>query len=217
MKRSVGRQDASPWWLRRLEFVLIAGGIGLLCLVGGTVLLGRVQSKLAMTTFRDRLSGAPPDTSLWSPERVKAYLASRKERSGEALAVLHIPQIKLEVPVFEGTSELNLNRGVGYIEGTARPDKPGNVGIAGHRDGFFRGLKDIALGDLLELETGTGRMTYTVKSITIVAPEDVHVLDPSAEPVLTLVTCYPFYFVGDAPQRFIVRAVLSESPAAQTP
>ena len=92
----------------------------------------------------------------------------------------------------------------------------GNSGIAGHRDGFFRGLKDIARGDTIELDTLHGTDVYRVERTWIVEPEDVSVLDPTPEPALTLVTCYPFYFRGSAPQRFIVRAVREGSTASLT-
>ena len=112
----------------------------------------------------------------------------------------------LEVPVLEGTDDLTLNRAVGHIADTAAPGAPGNSGIAGHRDGFFRALKDLTAGDSLELETLQSKETYRVERTWIVDPEDVTVLDPTPTPAVTLVTCYPFYFVGSAPQRYIVRA-----------
>ena len=117
-------------------------------------------------------------------------------------------KIHLEVPVFEGTSETVLNRGVGRIAGTARVDALGNIGIAGHRDGFFRGLKDIAVGDTLELQTHEGTRTYVVNSIKVVDPKDVSVLKNESTSALTLVTCFPFYFIGSAPQRFVLHASL---------
>jgi sortase A len=147
-----------------------------------------------------------PDTSLWSPERKKAYEASQAAPGGIPLAVLAIPRFRLEVPVLEGTDELTLNRALGLIEGTARPGGRGNVGIAGHRDGFFRCLKDIAPGDMITLRAPAGNRDYVVKSVRVVEPDDVSVLDDAPRDVLTLVTCYPFYYVGSAPQRFIVRA-----------
>lgn len=128
----------------------------------------------------------------------------------EALAVLRIPKLRLEVPVLEGTDELTLNRGVGRIAGTAHPGEIGNVGIAGHRDGFFRPLKDISAGDTIQLVTTLGTDVYAVDRIRISNPPDVSVLRPTTRPSLTLVTCYPFYFVGPAPQRFIVEASLKQ-------
>ena len=116
----------------------------------------------------------------------------------------------------QGTAELTLNRAVGRIPGTALPGQPGNVALAGHRDGFFRGLKDLEVGDRLELETLAETQEFVVEGLTIVTPDDVHVLDATPSPTLTLVTCYPFYFVGKAPKRYIVRAGLIETPTSQT-
>jgi sortase A len=117
------------------------------------------------------------------------------------------------VAVLGGTDDWTLNRAVGHIEGTAGPGAAGNSGIAGHRDGFFRGLKDVAVGDAIELETLGAVHHYRVTRTWIVEPDDVSVLDPTASPAVTLVTCYPFYFVGSAPQRFIVRAVRVDATA----
>lgn len=155
-----------------------------------------------------------PDRHLWSPERVRAWQDSLS-RDAPALAVLRIPRIGVEVPVLEGTDDRTLNRAVGHIEDTARLGAAGNSGIAGHRDGFFRALKDIHEGDVIELETLSGTGIYQVSRTWIVDPEDVSVLDDTDTPALTLVTCYPFYFVGSAPQRFIVRAVRTRTVPPQ--
>lgn len=155
---------------------------------------------------------AAVDTRLWSPQRIRGYEESFREEAGHPLAVLRIPRIGIEVPVLDGTDEVTLNRGVGRIEGTALPGQAGNLGIAGHRDGFFRGLKDVALGDAVELETLEGAEAYVVDDIRIVNPDDVSVLEPTSAPAITMVTCYPFYFVGSAPRRYIVRARRSGAP-----
>lgn len=157
-------------------------------------------------------SGPPPtpgpvDFSLWAEKRIQGYKESLSLWSRPPLGVLEIPKLGLVVPVLEGTDELALNRGVGHIEGTPLPGTAGNVGIAGHRDGFFRGLKEVGVGDRLVLSTTRGPESFRIDSITIVRPEDVSVLDDIGKPAVTLVTCYPFYFIGDAPQRYIVRAV----------
>ena len=149
------------------------------------------------------------DFTLWSEGRVRAYQESRSEQKALAIAVLEVPRLGLTVPVLEGTVELTLNRGVGHVEGTARPGEKGNVGIAGHRDGYFRVLKDVTAGDTIRLVTLGETLEYTVEDARIVEPEDVQVLDPTSTPVLTLVTCYPFYYVGNAPKRFVVRAGLT--------
>lgn len=164
------------------------------------------------------------DQSLWSAERVAAFAAAAAEPGGPR-AVLRIPSLDLAVPVFAGTSELNLNRGAAHIEGTAplkrgrtefQVEPPeGNIGIAAHRDGFFRPLEHIVLDAELVLETRGQTLRYRVTDIAVVEPTDVHVLEPTATPTLTLVTCYPFYFLGAAPKRYIVRAELATaSPTA---
>ena len=152
-----------------------------------------------------------PDFSLWSPQRIKHYQLSLAAQLGPPVALLRIPKIRLEVPVLEGTDDLTMDRAVGLIVGTARPGEDGNIGISGHRDGFFRGLKDIREGDGIELVTATGTDTYTIDHIVIVKPTDVSVLAPRPRPSITLVTCYPFYFVGSAPQRYIVQASMNPS------
>ena len=113
--------------------------------------------------------------------------------------------------MLRGTDAATLNRAVGWIEGTSEPGEPGNVGLAGHRDGFFRGLKDIVVGDTIEFATLDRTETYVITETMIVDPDAVGVLDPTEEPAITLVTCFPFYYVGPAPQRFIVRAVRSDA------
>jgi sortase A len=154
------------------------------------------------------------DMSTWSRERIKHYRASL-HASGAPQAVLRIPAVNLVVPVFEGTNEENLNRGAGRIEGTAHLGEAGNIGIAAHRDGFFRVLKDVRVGQLLVLESLDGTDTYRIVATTIVEPSDVSVLAATPKRSITLVTCYPFYFVGSAPQRFIVRA--EKTPAGTRP
>src|SRR5512135_2828492 len=129
------------------------------------------------------------------------------------IALLRIPRVALEVPVFADTSERNLNRGAGWIEGTALPGEIGNIGIAAHRDRYFRVLKDVVLGDVLELESLSQRRTYRVTSLSIVKPDDVSSLRATETSALTLVTCYPFYYVGHAPKRYIVRAVITSETA----
>jgi sortase A len=119
---------------------------------------------------------------------------------------LEIPRLDLTVMVREGADEGTLSRAVGHIPGTALPGNIGNVGLAGHRDTFFRALRNIRADDMIEVETTAGTYRYMVKSTRIVTPRDVSVLEASGGETLTLVTCYPFYYVGSAPKRFIVHA-----------
>jgi sortase A len=153
----------------------------------------------------------PVDFRLWSAKRISAYEDSVTRKTDAPLGILRIPKIKLEVSVFNDTDDLTLNRGVGRILSTAQAGASGNLGIAGHRDGFFRGLQYLAPGDVVELVRPRHSDRYTVSQIRIVTPEDVSVLDPTAVPTLTLVTCFPFYFVGHAPKRYIVTALLESS------
>jgi sortase A len=210
--------------LRATELALLIPGLALLGLYGGARLHTAVAQATALEAFgvvqltgiESAASGAPlpvlaepgnPDQSLWDSKRVALYRESLGA-SATPSGVLVVPKIGLRVAVFEGTDTLALNRGVGHIEGTAPLGTIGNVGIAGHRDGFFRGLKSIAVGDDLEVQSLDGTTRYRVTETLIVTPDDVYVLDPTDGATLTLVTCYPFDFIGRAPQRYVVRAEL---------
>ena len=133
--------------------------------------------------------------------------------AGVLLGRLEAPTVKLSTTVLEGSDDATLSRGSGHIEDTPFPGQPGNVGIAGHRDTTFRALRHIKLGDALEFKTADRVYRYKISKTWIVGPDDVYVLDPTPRPALTLVTCYPFEFVGHAPNRFIVRADLVEEEA----
>jgi sortase A len=128
--------------------------------------------------------------------------------AGVMLGRLEAPTVNLSTVVLEGSDDATLSRGSGHIEDTPFPGEPGNVGIAGHRDTTFRALRRIKLGDTLDFKTADRLYRYRITKTWIVGPDDVYVLDPTPQPALTLVTCYPFEFVGHAPRRFIVRAEL---------
>ncbi|MCM2269177.1 MAG: class D sortase, partial [Thermoanaerobaculia bacterium] len=125
---------------------------------------------------------------------------------GEPIARLEIPGAGVSAVVAAGTDARTLRRGVGHIDGTALPGELGNIGLAGHRDTVFRGLRKLRPGDRIRLVTAGEAIEYTVESLLTVTPDRSDVLDPSPLPTLTLVTCYPFDFVGPAPMRYIVRA-----------
>jgi sortase A len=219
---------------REVERVMMAGGVILLTIYAASRIDGLIASHTATRAFDNATKAVKEDavqgsrkpvprlevvdqvnTSGWAPERAAAYAASLLKMHGTPMGMLGLSKLNLRVPVFEGTSGLILNRGAGWIPGTARPGEQGNIGIAGHRDGFFRGLKDYRVGDLIELARLDGTDVYSVDQIEIVDPEDVQVLRPRARPSITLVTCYPFNYVGDAPKRFIVHAARQGSPAYQ--
>jgi sortase A len=119
---------------------------------------------------------------------------------------IEVARIGLSAMVVEGTTANALSHAAGHIESTGMPGGPGNVGIAAHRDTFFRPLRNIRKNDIITLTTVTAEYRYRVVSTKVVNPDDVSVLNPSEDEILTLVTCYPFFFVGSAPERFIVRA-----------
>jgi sortase A len=126
--------------------------------------------------------------------------------AGDLIGRIEIPRLLLSAVVIEGIDSSTLRRAVGHIPGTALPGHPGNVGLAGHRDTFFRRLKDLEIKDRVQFSTLSGTSIYQVESLRVVTSEAVGVLASSGENVLTLVTCYPFYYIGTAPKRFIVRA-----------
>jgi LPXTG-site transpeptidase (sortase) family protein len=128
------------------------------------------------------------------------------KRDPKMIGRIAIPRLRVRAVVKEGIDDKTLRRAVGHVPETVRPGVPGNVGLAGHRDSFFRGLRNVRKDDRIVLETLDGKYEYTVESMKIVMPTDVHVLAPTEESILTLVTCYPFNFVGNAPKRYIVRA-----------
>lgn len=161
----------------------------------------RYTSESVLTMVRE------PDTSLWNAKRIQEYEESLKVETRPPLGILTINKLNIQVPIYNGTSEFELNRGAGRIKGMGRMDGDGNLGVSGHRDGFFRGLKDIQVGDDILIQTPSGVQKYAVSAINIVPKEDTSVLAPTTDRTLTLITCYPFYFVGHAPKRYIVTAL----------
>jgi sortase A len=207
--------------MRIVETCLLIVGVLLLSAYAGLSLWGEVERQSSIAQF----SAARQTVALQQPASLAELAPSVATGSGAApkparsssspgssLAVLRVPGVDLEVPVHAGTAESVLSRGAGLIEGTAAPGSPGNVGIAAHRDSFFRPLERVAVGDLIELDTLERTIQYRITELSVVEPTDVHVLDEIGRPVLTLVTCYPFRFVGNAPQRYIVRAVAVDGP-----
>lgn len=198
--------------MRASRALIAAGAVGLALVAGVRVdsVVGaqRAQADLAAEfAVAEKLAASEPpapDTREWSATRRARWEASRTAPSGTPIGRLSIPALGLDVVVFDGTDELSLNRGVGRIEGTRIET---NLGIAGHRDGFFRSLRNVAENDRITFETAHSSTTYEVQSLSVVSPEDVEVLAPTPGPTLTLVTCHPFFVLGHAPKRFIVHAV----------
>jgi sortase A len=182
-------------------------------LVCGILLLGYCGFVLVDSWLFQRRANRDLDRLL-SDRRAASEVAPKLESpkiapalaDDELIGRIEIARLGLSVVVVEGVDKVELRHAVGHIPGTALPGEDGNVGLAAHRDTFFSPLKDIKVLDEIQVSTAKGKIKYQVVSLKVVNPEDVGVLAPSGENVLTLVTCYPFYFVGPAPKRWIVRA-----------
>jgi sortase A len=157
--------------------------------------------------FAETLQTPPP---IITAGPAPAVLHKAKASEGEPLARLEIPSIKLHTIVAEGVGNDTLRRAIGHVPGTALPGSRGNVGLAAHRDTFFRHLGEVKRSDLISITSAAGSFDYVVESTTIVDPDEAVVLRDIGRPTLTLVTCYPFYYVGPAPKRFVVHAALME-------
>lgn len=180
------RQWLSVW----LEWLLL--GIGLGCLgtyAYETVAARRFQARQVAEFTRSAQAHAPVNV-----------------RTGGLVGMLDVPRLKLTTPVIEGDDDRTLNRAVGHLPDTPFPWQDGNSAIAGHRDGLFRPLKDIKVGDEIRFRTSRAQFRYRVVETSIVQPDDVSVLHARSHQSLTLITCYPFSFVGNAPKRFIIHA-----------
>lgn len=207
--------------LKLLERLLLV--IGLICLA----YYGYVSAESALyQAYETReldaiLAGAATDrtaeTTVWvapprpaTPATPATPPAPRpRPATGSTLGRLEIPRLGVSAIVRAGSDARTLRLAVGHIGGTALPGEPGNIGLAAHRDTFFRRLGEIRQNDLVRLVTREGTFTYTVHATGIVEPRDTWVLNQTGEPALTLITCYPFRYVGSAPQRFVVRAELA--------
>ena len=195
--------------LRHLETTLYAHAVAVFLLVLGSTVRSEVRSAQAAAQL--------PDMRLWSDAARARYHAAAAAAPEAVLGILRAPRLDLEVPVYASSSVLSMDRGAGVIDGMAYPHELGHIGIAGHRDGYFRSLKDIALGDELVLDTLQGRKVFVVDDLQVVDSSDIELLQETDTQRLTLVTCYPFYFVGSAPERYLVRAAIAATSAATTP
>ena len=194
------RRRGGARWLERILIVF-----GVLCL--GYFLYGYVETRLYQSFEDQQLDailqeGAPAEGRAAAPRR-------SAPAPGSTIGRIEIPRLKVSAVIRAGSDARTLRLAVGYIPGTALPGERGNVGLAGHRDTFFRKLRDINPDDEIRVTTRDGVFHYYVQRTNIVQPKDVWVLNATNYPALTLVTCYPFSYVGSAPQRFIVRAALA--------
>jgi sortase A len=181
-------------WTRR---ILMLTGVFALAYVALTLFNARLFQNAANHTLEQQIRAEEQHTA--SPSRPVV-------KEGDVLGKIEIPRLGLSVAVLQGTTSKTLLLGVGHIAGTALPGEAGNIGIAGHRDTYFRVLKDIRRNDEIRLQTASGVAWYEVDWIQITAPRDGDIVATTSESALTLVTCYPFYYIGAAPERFVVHA-----------
>jgi sortase A len=193
----------SSW--RRLEQALWT--LGALCLV--SVLAATAYASWSRRVGLRELDREIATVSRALPQPSRAVVPPPTPQAGEVIGRIEIPRLELDAVVLEGVAESSLMGGVGHIPRTALPGFPGNVGLAAHRDLHFRELRHIIVGDHIRLTTPGGIFDYRVSGTQIVEPNAIWVLDAPPPVALTLVTCYPFRWIGRAPQRFIVQAVLS--------
>jgi sortase A len=201
-KRASSRRVRLLAWAERL---LLTAGVAALIwcavVIGDAVVAQRVaRSSLEATAVVERPVRPP------APASVSDALPAVPPARGSAIGTLSIPRVDLSAVVLHGSDAQTLRRGPGHLENTALPGESGNVVVAGHRDSFFWPLRNIQLGDDIFIDTPEGQFRYRVASVRVVNRYDVSVLGATDEPVLTLITCYPFWVLGNAPDRFVVRA-----------
>jgi sortase A len=185
-------------WLRAAELILLAAGSIALAWV--------LVTRLAIARDQESWARALESQVAARPARAAA------PRKGDLIARIEMPRLGLSAMTREGTDPETLERSVGHVANTALPGERGNAAFAGHRDTFFRSLKHVRTGDRIIVTTPDARHQYVVRDTRVVPPGDVSVLDPTPGPTLTLVTCFPFSYIGPAPRRFIVRADLIDVP-----
>lgn len=189
-----GRRTAAQSCLRLAFYIFLV--VGLLAVGYASYIIADAQAYQAIQ-LRKFAHDAP---------MVEPHLPEIGERIGE----IEIPRLELRAVILQGDSSRVLRRGVGHLPNTAMPGESGNIGLAGHRDTFFRPLRHIRSGDMIILYSSAGTFQYQVESMRIVSPQDIQVLRSSNRSELTLVTCFPFEYIGSAPSRFIVHAYLAE-------
>jgi sortase A len=199
-------------WLARL---LVVAGVAMLA---WSAVLG-IDARVSQDAARVSLELAShPRASASSDDVIDPVNLAKPDRNvarGSPIAELLIPRVRLSAVVLHGSDTQTLRRGPGHLERTPLPGEPGNVAIAGHRDTFFRQLREVKVGDDIFLNAPSGRLHYQITWARVVGAHDVSVLEPTTDDVLTLVTCYPFWVLGPAPDRFVVRATRIEEDRAR--
>jgi sortase A len=183
---------------RAAHYILLVAGVLALAYAGFVVSDAHTYQAMEQSKFESESRGLIRNPS---QDNVPHLVAK-----GSAIGELEVPRLGLKAIFVQGDSPTILRRAVGHLTDTALPGQQGNVVLDGHRDTFFRPLRNIRQGDTITLKTLDGDFQYQVESTAVVPPTDIQVLQASSERTLTLITCFPFYYVGSAPDRFIVRA-----------
>jgi len=207
-RRSIASRPrkSSALLLRAAYYLFLAGGICGLGYAAYVVVDAQAYQAIEKSRF----------------EKMRPAQGPRVLAEGDVIGEMEIPRLALETILVQGESPKILRRAVGHLPETALPGEPGDVTLAGHRDSFFRPLRNVQAGDAITIKTLDGEFQYQVEWTRVVLPSDSRILQPSSENTLTLVTCFPFYYVGPAPKRFIVRArqigrLPEQSPTAEVP
>ena len=187
--------------------------------VAGFLILGYIGADWLNSRLRHAQGNRDLDRVLSHKPNYPPAIPAPEARGpgGGLIGKVEIPRLHLSAVVFEGTESSVLDHGVGHLDGSAMPGEVGNVVLAAHRDTFFRNLRDVQRGDVIKVSTESGLRTYEVASTEVVDPSQTDVVDATPDPTLTLITCYPFYYVGNARKRFIVRARDMQAKTVQQP
>ena len=203
----------SSSFVKKLQIALLVFGAIALGYTGFVLVNAAIYQSITMRQFEEEKNvvRSTADSTVHPPGVIRRATSPGKMLvqpvvEGTPLARLEIHRLHLDAIVVEGDNNKDLDHAIGHIPATALPGDPGNIGIAGHRDTFFRPLRNIRTGDIITLTTAQGSHRYVVEQADIVSPEDSEVLRATSHPTLTLVTCYPFTYFGSAPERFIVHA-----------
>jgi sortase A len=191
-------------------WVVALASIGFCSVAYGSAAIHQARQKAVLEALRANAAAAPELLASAS------QTSNSKVANNVLLGLIEIPRLDTAAIVEEGVETSTLWRAVGHIPGTALPGEWGNAVLAAHRDTYFSGLDDLKVGDLVSFKSPTATYSYRVESTRIVEPDDAEVLSASKEPILTLVTCYPFHYIGNAPQRYVVTAREEQQPAPQS-
>jgi sortase A len=193
----VKKKGKREWIVPAIAFFLIISGVYL----AGTHAYSWAKGFMAVENGNDGVSIRNMEQEM---DENEGSTNTNKPDEGEKIGEISIPKLGMSVPIYEGTSEEELGKGAGHYSNSVMPGEDNNTVISGHRDTVFRSLEEVGENDLIEVETAKGKYTYRIEKVRIVDAEDKTVIVPKPEATLTLTTCYPFTYIGDAPERYVL-------------